>query len=706
MGYQETKAFINANIKQNGQNDITGSILNTALNDVLDSGHEEVSQLDPNISTSIKSIKGVGGALTYTVYAGKSIDETTTVGQKIIITDSKYRKLGRIDIGGLNTFVLIKNVLPYSNTLQVLAIVDTDGIVLGTGKSSMKDNNRPTAINTASYSSAKYLYFTYNPSATPTAVALDRTGIGDACNLSVKNFQELGGGKGNIFLGIEALVIDDISVGDLVTLNTVDTYRVTGCINVAGRKDTINISKTMTTEGNSYIQYVVADSDNKAIAIVKLDTRNGNASVDVPLYRYPNAEWVYFTYGTGSSNIPTITSKGINYTEMPLDVYVAYANDTFGENSIGSTFVHTSSPYRSTFAVDVKGIKGDFFIKDALIGGQNAYAIVVDGNDIVLDIITYSQTSDSSYTTYVYVNLSKYNDATRIYISGAPNTQYLRQPSGAVVTYSSIEKRVNVIEPAKATLLLHFDGLEGEHDYMTARKALVESYGLKGSFIISKSCFVDQDFTKAWLNNDLKEQFWQLIKDGWDVGLYPSTISSTYDEEGWKTWMATAIGGLAQKGIFNITTWCAGNLEINADVVNACKTNGFRILRGGQGTYDYTLKNTFMPQTLTESKCIVNKAYFVNYQSKLPAFKDWLDCVCASKTCASFFTHQVLDSTTDTNNITTSLFSDMLAYIKTKVDNGDLDVLNFREWYAKVNMADGHNFDYDRLLKMQLFNNQ
>lgn len=49
MGYQETKAFINANIKQNGKNEITGNILNTALNDVLDSGHEEVVQLGQKI---------------------------------------------------------------------------------------------------------------------------------------------------------------------------------------------------------------------------------------------------------------------------------------------------------------------------------------------------------------------------------------------------------------------------------------------------------------------------------------------------------------------------------------------------------------------------------------------------------------------------------------------------------------------------------
>lgn len=45
MGYQETKAFINANIRQNGDGAIRGDILNTALNDILDSGHEEVNHL-------------------------------------------------------------------------------------------------------------------------------------------------------------------------------------------------------------------------------------------------------------------------------------------------------------------------------------------------------------------------------------------------------------------------------------------------------------------------------------------------------------------------------------------------------------------------------------------------------------------------------------------------------------------------------------
>lgn len=72
MGYQETKAFINANIKQNGENEITGSILNTALNDVLDSGHEEVNQLSQDLDELELNVAGIkeydGGLSIGTLY--------------------------------------------------------------------------------------------------------------------------------------------------------------------------------------------------------------------------------------------------------------------------------------------------------------------------------------------------------------------------------------------------------------------------------------------------------------------------------------------------------------------------------------------------------------------------------------------------------------------------------------------------------------
>lgn len=96
MGYQETKAFINANIKPNGENEITGSILNTALNDVLDSGHEEVNQLGKQAS----NIKGIfsresdfsayNGIRIYDIAANKIVPKDYKVGLAAIGFNGDY----------------------------------------------------------------------------------------------------------------------------------------------------------------------------------------------------------------------------------------------------------------------------------------------------------------------------------------------------------------------------------------------------------------------------------------------------------------------------------------------------------------------------------------------------------------------------------------------------------------------------------------
>ncbi len=83
----------------------------------------------------------------------------------------------------------------------------------------------------------------------------------------------------------------------------------------------------------------------------------------------------------------------------------------------------------------------------------------------------------------------------------------------------------------------------------------------------------------------------------------------------------------------------------------------------------------------------------------------FIDYLCASKTAGSLFTHQVKETTTDTNNIDTALFRQILDYIKTKVDSGELIIKTFSEYYASVNPSDGMEWNYNRLLKMQLFNN-
>lgn len=53
MGYSDAKAFVNANIKTNGNQEITGSIMNTALNKILDGSAQELSEADKRIHLEV-----------------------------------------------------------------------------------------------------------------------------------------------------------------------------------------------------------------------------------------------------------------------------------------------------------------------------------------------------------------------------------------------------------------------------------------------------------------------------------------------------------------------------------------------------------------------------------------------------------------------------------------------------------------------------
>lgn len=125
MGYQETKAFINANIKPNGENEITGSILNTALNDVLDSGHEEVNQLgqclgnvendeiSPNINTGAYIDNFNGGVLTTDATGSYSDPFFVKAGQSIVLIaagiSTAYGMIAKTDQEGTEYHIVVNS---------------------------------------------------------------------------------------------------------------------------------------------------------------------------------------------------------------------------------------------------------------------------------------------------------------------------------------------------------------------------------------------------------------------------------------------------------------------------------------------------------------------------------------------------------------------------------------------------------------------
>lgn len=624
------------------------------------------------------------------------------VGDTIQFETTPYRKVIQINISDLFGFV----TTTHASDSLAFVITDINDKILYTQTGASNDYDFPGFVNISVSKEAYYLYIQCFPQDNP-VVTLHRD-IPFSSPIFKRTCNELEGNPTIIdyYSAVHFMLSDDNTVGNKIKFGQ-NNYSVIGKLDIDGRTDKIHFDKLMAMSDTTI--WIITDDKNNIIDINRNGVISTNVACDILLGKYSKrAKYLYFNFGTGSNNIPTITSLGTDLVNEELPIYVAYQYYKFKDGlSIGDTFDVESTPYLRVFGIDVFDQKGQITIISTVESNTNQYAIVVDKNETILDIITATPTRGEFYAT-TFVDLDKYPNSYKVYFTAHPNTTYFPYPT-ATLTNKSIKSKIyeSHLSNNAATLLLHFDGTEGTDNYATYRKSILDEYGFKASFIIAPSCFVDNDFSKPWITEELETQFWNLMRDGWDAMLYPSTVSSTYDEEGWKNWMSNALNGLAAKGIFNITCWAAGNLEINNDILNACKANNFKILRGGNGTYPYNVDNWYMPQIPNSANNpIINRAVFVNYRSKLNYVKTYIDYLCASKTAGSLFTHQVLETTSDTNNIDTALFRQILDYIKTKVDSGELIIKTFSEYYASVNPSDGMEWNYNRLLKMQLFNNQ
>ena len=199
------------------------------------------------------------------------------------------------------------------------------------------------------------------------------------------------------------------------------------------------------------------------------------------------------------------------------------------------------------------------------------------------------------------------------------------------------------------------------------------------------------------------------VKDGWDFALYPSLVAQQKDEQGWNDFMDTAFGNLANLGVYNVTAWACGRLDVTHALLNACIKHNIKVVRGGsdgdsqsQGDYTYTDDNIYMPTSNTYETTLVNKTYFYGTSTDLERIKPVIRRAADTKTAISIFTHLVLDETSDVNNCTTAHFRELLAFIKSMVDAGEIEVMSWREYYASASARDGYENDYNRLLKMSM----
>ena len=86
--------------------------------------------------------------------------------------------------------------------------------------------------------------------------------------------------------------------------------------------------------------------------------------------------------------------------------------------------------------------------------------------------------------------------------------------------------------------------------------------------------------------------------------------------------------------------------------------------------------------------------------SNLDDIKSKIDEAISRGASLSIFTHLVQDSATNEWNTSLSVYKAMLDYIKQKVDVGQIKVVTWREFYAAKLPHEGHENDYQRIVKM------
>lgn len=253
----------------------------------------------------------------------------------------------------------------------------------------------------------------------------------------------------------------------------------------------------------------------------------------------------------------------------------------------------------------------------------------------------------------------------------------------------------------KAHIVLNFDASEdAETGFFTYRKSLLDVYGFKGCPCLNRSVLND-DFD-TWASETNRIQYFDLLKDGWDVGLYVSQRGDSMNESQWDSFLANVKTALSSLGIYNIVGFhCTGN-NLTQDLFNALEKANFKIVRCTSNSF----QPSYYPQlNLTDDTLIPIATQSIDSTTTANNIKTVIDNAITTGSVLALMAHLVLDTADpiDSYNCYASVYNEILAYIKTKVDAGQVEVITWRELYKKMNPYDSMEYDYNRLLKMGVF---
>ena len=244
----------------------------------------------------------------------------------------------------------------------------------------------------------------------------------------------------------------------------------------------------------------------------------------------------------------------------------------------------------------------------------------------------------------------------------------------------------------KPCILLGFDNSK-KNLYDTIYPLLKER-GFVGTFAWQMGNYPGS--TTAYLT---QAQFDELIGNGWDYAMYgyvgtpPSDISDWSQYDTLYNVLKSYVDLLKSKGISTPVSYFCPNNKSTAPLIKALKSLGFKLLRNHStqeliGNYDFDSFETscFQIQDINDS---------------LLKAKARIDTAIQTGQSLRIFTHEVVTSTDSTGlNVSSATYTDLLNYIKEKVDAGLIEVVTDKEFYKRAvnSIRNISDVDFERLL--------
>lgn len=329
--------------------------------------------------------------------------------------------------------------------------------------------------------------------------------------------------------------------------------------------------------------------------------------------------------------------------------------------------------------------------KSFVIGSGNTKVISIDNTTKYIRVCI--QTADKTRSPQLEIGTepTEYEE----YI-GESKVQLINQDQVDKNTedIASLYSLIDNDDTIKGSIILVFDDIT--NDYENRFNLVYNQFGFSANIALN-----DGITDEILQNKERMSKYHKMFSCGWDWGQYlgddyPGNSASSEE-------LATSIKSMQDRfrnyGLYNPIIYFPTQNYADTNMIDALKSLGFRLVRtqwiwGDDKEYIKGItKDTFKTYTVT-----------IN-DSTISDVKGYIDRACENGWGLSIMTHQLLE-TGNTNNCSISTYTELLNYIKSKIDSGVCEVVTYREYYNRYMQQDGQNIDWirNKIMDNYLFN--